>query len=624
MRTFHARFGSIKCGGTTTARQAAEYVLREGKHAGDEDENKGDVEAAAGDKEAMLADARRIRQTARITHGHDKDRPQPHLHVLATGRPVAADGTVDRSAPLWRNRDEVKAERARTARLVNEHCHTVAAFHPGGFKDIGREEDTPKWRTPTGVYLKVVAASAEGAGWEEKDAAAQAQYAAARKSAEIAEPKRTRKKEIKAARGRGEKPPRVRPRQRQRLALAEAGRSDLAADLDRLDRRARDAEGRLALGRQLWTEEKDRADGAEVRVHETEGRVGEERARADTAEASVATLTDEKQQAETRVGELEAQVRELTERQTKYITDWHADREVEPPDLATVEGQSEAWANMRAWEIEERKRRKDEAVAKKAEIEEIARERDEAVQQAAAAEASPELVERAEQAEAERDALATGLGLTPEQVAQAARRAEAEQAKAERQAREQAAAALQPHCIPIWRAHLVTSKRLAEAVFDEGAEAAEALVRDPDRAGTVLANPDLSGVEELVAAIREADASRPRRTLTLQERAERSESAAAAEAERARAAELERDRAQAAERDARGKLSEMEDALRDITRQRNDARAALENAGIDVQAAEEAARKQRTAKAQAEEAGRRRQAEAEAAAERRLDELRSR
>ena len=52
--------------------------------------------------------------------------------------------------------------------------------------------------------------------------------------------------------------------------------------------------------------------------------------------------------------------------------------------------------------------------------------------------------------------------------------------------------------------------------------------------------------------------------------------------------------------------------------------AALESAGIDVQAAEEAARKQRTAKAQAEEAGRRRQAEAEAAAERRLDELRSR
>ena len=178
--------------------------------------------------------------------------------------------------------------------------------------------------------------------------------------------------------------------------------------------------------------------------------------------------------------------------------------------------------------------------------------------------------------------------------------------------------------MPIWRAHLVTSKRLADAVFDEGAEAAEALVRDPDRAGTVLANPDLSGVEELVAAIREADASRPRRTLTLQERAERAEGVAAAEAERARAAELERDRAQEAGREARGKLSEMEAALRDVTRQRNDARAALESAGIEVQAAEEAARKQRIAKAQAEEAERERRAEAEDAEWRRLDGLRSR
>ena len=128
------------------------------------------------------------------------------------------------------------------------------------------------------------------------------------------------------------------------------------------------------------------------------------------------------------------------------------------------------------------------------------------------------------------------------------------------------------------------------------------------------------------AAIREADASRPRRTLTLQERAERSESAAAAEAERARAAELERDRAQEAGREARGKLSEMEAALWDVTRQRNDARAALESAGIGVQAAEEAARKQRTAKAQAEEEAHRRAvaaADARAERQRRLDARRS-
>ena len=434
VRTFHARFGSIKCGGTTTARQAAEYVLREGKHAGDEDgieDDAGDVEASAGDKEAMLADARRIRQTARITrgptgerilatqiielpaestkeqrqacaqafvddwkerghqaiavvhmHGHDKDRPQPHLHVLATGRPVAADGTVDRSAPLWRNRDEVKAERARTARLVNEHCHTVAAFHPGGFKDIGREEDTPKWRTPTGVYLKVMAAEAEGAGWEEKEEAGRAQYAAARKSAELAEPKRTRKEEIKAARRRGEKPPRVRPTQRQRIALAEAGRRELAADLDRLAAdRARQATEKQQAETRAAKAEADRVVSAKAvvywcgRVGEVRGAVAErarqaaqaldeQRKRADNAEAALPGAVERATTAEGRVRELE----ELNKTQTKYVTDWHGERDAELPDLATVEGQREAWANMRAWETEARKKAGAEAAAK-AEIE---------------------------------------------------------------------------------------------------------------------------------------------------------------------------------------------------------------------------------------------------------------
>ena len=629
VRTFHARFGSVKTGAGQTPRQRIAYVRREGQHADDA----GDVEATAGDKEKVLDTADRLEAGARIKRGptadrllatqvielpaestpeqrakcaqafvddwrerghqaiatvhvHGEERKQPHLHVEIAARPMGADGEVDRSVRLWRGKPTIYAERQKVADLVNEHCEPDPPYHPGGFRDIGREGDTPKKRIPARPF---------------RDARAgirQAREALAVERAEmiggaarvVSEAKRETKREAHEK------------RTVQIVKFKKAGLPARPSQRAQLERQAVEAKET----RDYWNGKA----GEWMDVHDRQ------RLRADTAEAGVATLTDEKQQAETRAGELEAQVRELTERQTKYVTDWHADREVEPPDLATVEGQSEAWANMRAWEIEERKRRKDEAVAKKAEIEEIARERDEAVQQAAAAGASPELVERAERAEAERDALATGLGLTPEQVAQAARRAEAEQAKAERQAREQAAAALQPHCMPIWRAHLATSKRLADAVFDEGAEAAEALVRDPDRAGTVLANPDLSGVEELVAAVREADASRPRRTLTLQERADRSESAAAAEAERAHAAELERDRAQEAGREARGKLSEREDALRDVTRQRNDARAALENAGIiDVQAAEEAARKQRTAKAQAE---------AEAAEWRRLDELRSR
>ena len=707
VRTFHARFGSVKMGGAMTARDRLAYVFREGKHKSDA----ADVESSAGDKEALLRDADRIKASARVRRGptaerilatqivelpaestaeqrkacaeafvadwkargheavavvhmHGEEGPQPHLHVEVAARAVDADGGVDRSTALWtgpHGRQAVQAERRRNADLVNRTCDPDPPYHPGNFRDIGIERPAKKRIPPRSFReartrsreeradLRPTIDEARALGHERRvnrletalaNGAAQMYAVSAEKRAPLHEAHEQHRGKIEAAKAVGAWPP---PPLRERLkqlgaiereavkkevGLLEKQRDEAAAAAAKREKELKNAAIATAAGagEELEARERQRKS-AEWRAGELKTQRDAANNRATAAEASVTTLTDEKQQAETRADTAGGRARELEElnkTQTEYVTDWHADREVEPPDLATVEGQSEAWANMRAWEIEERKRRKDEAVAKKAEIEEIARERDEAVQQAAAAGASPELVERAEQAEAERDALATGLGLTPEQVAQAARRAEGELAKAARQAREQAAAALQPHCMPIWRAHLVTSKRLADAVFDEGAEAAEALVRDPDRAGTVLANPDLSGVEELVAAIREADASRPRRTLTLQERAERAESAAAAEAERARAAELERDRAQEAGREARGKLSEMEAALRDVTRQRNDARAALESAGIEVQAAEEAARKQRIAKAQAEEAERERRAEAEDAEWRRLDGLRSR
>ena len=48
------------------------------------------------------------------------------------------------------------------------------------------------------------------------------------------------------------------------------------------------------------------------------------------------TLKAEKQKAEGRARELEA----LNKRQTKYVTNWHANRKVVLPNLATVEGQS--------------------------------------------------------------------------------------------------------------------------------------------------------------------------------------------------------------------------------------------------------------------------------------------
>ena len=90
------------------------------------------------------------------------------------------------------------------------------------------------------------------------------------------------------------------------------------------------------------------------------------------AKNKTATLTDEKQQAETRAGELEA----LNKTQTKYVTDWHGDRGVELPDLATVEGQSAAWTNMRAWEAKALKKAEDEAAAKEAAEQTLENERD--------------------------------------------------------------------------------------------------------------------------------------------------------------------------------------------------------------------------------------------------------
>ena len=103
------------------------------------------------------------------------------------------------------------------------------------------------------------------------------------------------------------------------------------------------------------------------------------------AKNETATLTDEKRQAETRADTAEAEreglrgrVRELealNKTQTEYVTDCHGDRGAELPDLATVEGQSAAWANMRAWQAGEKKRRKNEAAAKEAAEQALADER---------------------------------------------------------------------------------------------------------------------------------------------------------------------------------------------------------------------------------------------------------
>ena len=190
VRTFHARFGSVKMGGAMTARDRLAYVFREGKHKS----GAADVESSAGDKEALLRDADRIKASARVRRGptaerilatqivelpaestpeqrkacaeafvadwkargheavavvhmHGEEGPQPHLHVEVAARAVDADGGVDRSTALWtgpHGRQAVQAERRRNADLVNRTCDPDPPYHPGNFRDIGIERPAKK------------------------------------------------------------------------------------------------------------------------------------------------------------------------------------------------------------------------------------------------------------------------------------------------------------------------------------------------------------------------------------------------------------------------------------------------------------------------------------------------
>ena len=354
VRTFHARFGSVKLGGAVTARTRIAYVHREGKHAGDA----ADVEATAGDKEKVIEASDRIRDTARVRRGktaerllatqvielplestaeqrqacadafvadwrgrghqavavvhvHGEEHKQPHLHVEIAARPVGADGAVDRAATrLWAGGHpavEVKKERARAADIVNRTCDPDPPYHPGGFRDIGVERQ-PRTRIPAGKFRKAREEIRDARAADDTDGAARIEA----KAYAVSDEERGEKREARLARTAeiiefkaAGLPPR--PSQRARLAFAEDA---LEAERDR-----------AGAVREAHSATVARA----VQGLEQAGDwLGEARARADRAEASVATLTDEKQQAEDRARELEArqvQPLALTEKQRPMLED---------------------------------------------------------------------------------------------------------------------------------------------------------------------------------------------------------------------------------------------------------------------------------------------------------------
>ena len=376
-RTFHCNFSSVKLGGGTTALAALDYALREREN----ERDAGDVEAAAGDKQRVLEAAAKIEDTARVrtgptaerilvkqtfelpadstpeqrarcaqafvedwrrrgheavaaVHVHGEEQPQPHLHVLATARPLNPDGTVNRESSLrpFANKGAVRRERAIVADLVNEHCAPAAHFHPGKLADTGIERAAKK-RIPQGAFRtarKQIRAEPEKAAAIEAEMCAESRAERAPLHEARYAAWRERAPKIEAKKAAGGWPP---PSQRARLQKWGDFWYDQSEIVERTSQRRR--------------EERD-----------------EQRARAEKAEGERDGLQD-------RVRALE----ELNKTQTKYVTDWHTDHKEELPDLATVEGQSAAWANMRAWKAAELKKAEDAVAAKEAAEEALEDER---------------------------------------------------------------------------------------------------------------------------------------------------------------------------------------------------------------------------------------------------------
>ena len=432
-RTFHCNIGSVKVG--ESAQASLDYIRRTGEHKGDA----ADVESEAGNPQAVLDDAGLIEASARIRRGANAERqlvtevyelpadstpedrkkvaeavvadwrgrgheavavvhmhgdrtPQPHLHVALASRPVDDAGNVDRSRRLLTGRDQIRDERAHVAEIVNRICEPEVRFHPGRLIDTGIERPARKRIPPAAFHTarKQIRAAPEKAAAIEAEMYAES----AKERRKLHGEREDRRVEIGALKKVGKwRPPSERARLEKR---AEEGRA--ASDV--WYRYYKKSVAREADRTAERDEQRLRADRAEMIGGAT--RVAGEHTHAEL-QAVAATLKAEKQKAETRAdtaGRRARELEELNKTQTKYVTNWHANRKVVLPDLATVEGQSAAWANMWAWDARALKKARDEAGAAVTAATTAEKERDEQRERAEKAEDRvPALEQRAGDAE---------------------------------------------------------------------------------------------------------------------------------------------------------------------------------------------------------------------------------
>ena len=387
-RTFHLNLGSVKIGAAETATGALDYALRKGESAGKADE----LEHAAGDPAALLAAAKAIEASAWIRGGERAERVlvkqtfelpadaspeqrrgiaeavvddwatrghvaiaavhgnglvQPHIHVLASARPVDAVGQVDRSVRLWTSKAEVRKERARIAELVNEICSPEVEFHGGRLVDTGLVDEEGALIARAAIVTR---ANEEFVAFAEPDDRPDSDTKIVLWDLKAKVRRYPQRRMPQAAMHR---------RQEQRF---ERDVIEQIAEVLAADRAASGAEREAPELRSLSAEVRRQATAAPIELDVPRRAVRVLRQISGVefdprrkkfwvpGDHPNAEALSERFGADRRIAALEAERKELADlsaKQQRMIGDVYAELGGELPDLATHEGRAEAWAQLR-------------------------------------------------------------------------------------------------------------------------------------------------------------------------------------------------------------------------------------------------------------------------------------